>query len=224
MTKFPVIVGWSGGKDSALALHQIEQQGKYSIHSLLTTVIEGYDRISMHGVRTELLEKQVQALGYPSTKVSIPQNCSNEIYEERMQQSLHPLMEQGVLTAAFGDLYLEDIRAYREAQTRRAGMKAVFPLWGLNTRELAHKFIEDGFRAVLVCVDTEQLDGAFVGREYNHSLLDELPQDVDPCGENGEFHTFVYDGPIFQNPIAIKQGESILRDNRFMYCDLLPRS
>jgi len=215
-----LIFGWSGGKDSALALYELSKDKNFQVAALLTTVTEGYDRISMHGVRRELLQKQADALGYSLEEISIPQKCTNEIYEQRMQQTLEKYRGQGIVTAAFGDLFLQDVRQYREERMGRIGMKCLFPLWGRNTTELAARFVDLGFRAVIVCVDTDVLDRRYAGREYNHDLLRDLPPGIDPCAENGEFHTFVYDGPIFSKPVEVQRGEKILRDNRFFYCDL----
>lgn len=215
-----LLFGWSGGKDSALALHELSKDENVHVAALLTTVTEGYDRISMHGVRRDLLKKQVESLGYPLEEITIPQKCSNEIYEQRMQRVLERYRGQGVVKAAFGDLFLEEIRKYREERMSRIGMQCVFPLWGINTAELARRFVDLGFRAVIVCVDTQVLDSRFAGREYDHNLLRELPAEIDPCAENGEFHTFVYDGPIFSKPVKVQRGEKVLRDDRFFYCDL----
>lgn len=215
------ILAWSAGKDSALALYELTHQEKIQIAALLTTVTEGYDRISMHGVRRELLAQQAEALGYPLEEVSIPQQCTNEMYEQRMGQALEKYHTSGITEAAFGDLFLEDIRAYREERLSRTGMRGVFPLWGRDTGEVARQFVTLGFRAVVVCVDTQALDGSFAGREYDGDFLKDLPAEVDPCGENGEFHTFVYAGPIFHRPIRVERGEKVLRENRFQYCDLL---
>jgi uncharacterized protein (TIGR00290 family) len=217
-----LLFAWSGGKDSALALYELSQDKNIQIAALLTTVTEGYDRISMHGVRRELLQKQAAALGYPLEEITIPQKCTNEIYERRMQQVLEKYRGEGIVTAAFGDLFLQEVRQYREERMSRIGMKCLFPLWGINTTELAGRFIDLGFRAVIVCVDTDVLDRRYAGREYDHNLISDLPAGIDPCAENGEFHTFVYDGPIFRNPVEVQRGEKILRDNRFFYCDLLP--
>jgi uncharacterized protein (TIGR00290 family) len=217
-----LLFGWSGGKDSALALYELKKQPDIEIAALLTTVTEGYDRISMHGVRRALLARQAEAIGFPLDEVLIPQQCSNEVYEQRMKQTLEKYKDEGIMAAAFGDLFLEDIRAYREDRMAKIGMKAVFPLWGMNTSDLARRFIQLGFRAILVCVDTQVLSQKFAGREYDMSLLNDLPKEVDPCAENGEFHTFVYDGPIFALQVPVKRGETQLRDNRFCFCDLLP--
>jgi len=219
--KDKAILAWSGGKDSALALYELTSLEGTEITALLTTITEGQDRISMHGVRQELLMMQAKALGYPLEEVRIPPHCSNEVYEQRLQQALEKYQRAGVTQAAFGDLFLAEVRAYREQHLKRAGMRAVFPLWGRNTGEVARQFVELGFRAVVVCVDTEALDCAFASREYDESFLKDLPRTVDPCGENGEFHTFVYAGPGFRKPIQFERGEKIMRENRFYYCDLL---
>jgi uncharacterized protein (TIGR00290 family) len=216
-----LLLGWSGGKDSSLALHELKQQPDVEVAALLTTVTEGYDRISMHGVRRALLKEQVESLGFPLEEILIPQQCSNEIYEERMRQTLEKFRLQGISAAAFGDLFLQEVRSYREERMAKIGMTAVFPIWGKNTSDLARQFIELGFRAVIACVDTKALSQEFAGRDYDAAFLRDLPAGVDPCGENGEFHTFVYDGPIFTRPVKVQTGEKLLRDNRFFYCDLL---
>jgi uncharacterized protein (TIGR00290 family) len=218
--KEKVMVAWSGGKDAAQALYEIKSQEDREIAALLTTVTEGYDRISMHGVRRSLLTAQAASLGFALEEVRIPQNCTNEIYEQRMQQSLETFQQQGISSAVFGDLFLQDVRAYREERMQRIGMRCIFPLWGKPTLELAVRFINLGFRAIAVCVDTQALSGEFAGREYNEEFIRDLPAGVDPCGENGEFHTFVYDGPVFTAPVRVERGEIVLRDNRFCYCDL----
>jgi uncharacterized protein (TIGR00290 family) len=218
--KEKVIVAWSGGKDAAQALFEIRQVENIEIAALLTTVTEGYDRISMHGVRRTLLAAQASALGLPLEEVAIPQNCTNEIYEQRMRQSLEKLQNNGVTGAVFGDLFLQDVRAYREERMSRIGMRCFFPLWDRPTAGLAARFIDLGFRAIVVCVDTRALDRKFTGREYNAEFIRDLPAGVDPCGENGEFHTFVYDGPTFSGPVNAERGEIVLRENRFCFCDL----
>ncbi|CAG0933717.1 hypothetical protein TFLX_03194 [Thermoflexales bacterium] len=215
------LFAWSGGKDSALALYEVARQQNTEIVALLTTVTDGYDRISMHGVRRELLAAQAQALGYPLEEVSIPPQCTNEIYEQRMQQALEKYQQAGVTHTVFGDLFLEEVRAYREERLGRIGMQGIFPLWGRNTGDLARRFVQLGFRAIIVCVDTTMLNGTFAGREYDEDFLRDLPAEVDPCGENGEFHTFVYAGPIFRRTIPVERGEKVLRDERFYYCDLV---
>jgi uncharacterized protein (TIGR00290 family) len=216
-----LLLAWSGGKDSSLALHQLKHTDNIEIVALLTTVTEGQDRISMHGVRRTLLKEQAAALGFPLEEILIPQNCTNDIYEQRMREMLEKYQQLGIQKAAFGDLFLEDVRAYREERMRRIGMGCMFPLWGKPTAELAVQFVDLGFRAVVVCVDTQKLDAGFAGREYDRAFVRDLPPGVDPCAENGEFHTFVYDGPIFDKPVQFRRGEKVLRDNRFYYCDLL---
>ena len=218
----PVLFTWSGGKDSAMALWQLRQQPGYSVCALITTLTEGYDRISMHGVRRVLLEQQAAAIGLPLEKVYISQQSSTEAYESRMRELLVRHRAAGVSKVAVGDIFLEDLRKYREEKLREAGMEALFPIWGRDTTKLARQFIELGFRATLTCVDSQLLDGTFAGRAFDESLLEELPDSVDRCGENGEFHSFVHDGPIFREPLAVERGEVVLRDERFYFCDLLP--
>ena len=217
-----VILSWSGGKDSAIAFIELSRDPRYKIGSLLTTVTAGYDRVSMHGIRVSLLEEQANSLGLPLIKVTIPQGSSNEQYESAMRKILTRAQADGVTAVAFGDLFLEDIRRYREEKLTQVGMKAVFPIWKRDTRELANSFLKAGFKAFLVCVDSKFLNRSFAGRAFDESLLADLPHDVDPCGENGEFHTFVHAGPIFNRPILVSLGEIVLRENRFWYCDLLP--
>ena len=214
------IVSWSGGKDSALALYHARQE--YDIVAMLTTVTEGYDRISVHGVRSCLLEQQANALGYPVEKVVIGQVCTNDEYETKMRAALEQHRQAGVSAVICGDIFLEDVRRYREAKLFTVGLKGVFPLWHRPSMELAREFLALGFQGILCCVDTLVLDGRFAGRLYDERLLGELPPSVDPCGENGEFHTFVFDGPNFKDPVPCTAGELLLRDNRFQYCDLLP--
>lgn len=192
--------------------------------ALLTTLTREYDRVSMHGVRSALLEAQAESLGLRLEKVFISRTGSNEEYESAMREVLTRFSEQGVREVAFGDLFLEEVRQYRENNLSRVGMKAVFPLWNKDTTRLARAFIDLGFKAVITCVDGEVLDGAFAGRTYDEAFLSDLPNGVDPCGENGEFHSFVYDGPPFRDPVSQTLGEIVLRDNRFHYCDVLPRS
>jgi len=216
-----LLFSWSGGKDSALALHEVTKTGNYRVKALLTTVTEEFDRISMHGVRRSLLHAQASSLGLPLEEVRIPKNASNEIYEAQMRKLLTRYRGEGVEEVAFGDLFLQDVRSYREERLGQIGMRGYFPLWGRNTTEVAGEFIELGFKAVICCIDPRKLSKEFCGREYDHSLLESLPSGVDPCGENGEFHTFVYAGPIFKDEIAIKRGEVVLRDG-FYFIDLLP--
>jgi uncharacterized protein (TIGR00290 family) len=217
----PILFCWSGGKDSAMALHVLLQQIEFQIVSLLTTVTEGYERVSMHGVRRELLERQAESIGLPLHEVRIPPQCVNPIYETRMEEALRLHYEKGVRTVAFGDIFLEDLRAYREKNLARIGMTALFPIWKRDTRELIRTFHADKFRAIAVCVDSKVLDRSFAGRELDDAFFRELPSQVDPCGENGEFHTFVFDGPIFQTLIPVHKGEITERDS-FVFCDLLP--
>ncbi len=214
-----MLLAWSGGKDCALALYELKQRPDVEVAALLTTVTEGDGRVSMHGVHRKLLAEQGEALKIPLEEIPIPRNCSNEIYEDRMRRVLERFGREGISEAAFGDLFLQDVRSYREERMARIGMKAIFPLWGLNTENLAGRFIQLGFRAVIACVDTQMLSREFAGREYDAAFLSDLPSGVDPCGENGEFHTFVYDGPIFHHPVQAIRGEKLLRDNRFYYCD-----
>ncbi len=216
-----VLFCWSGGKDSAMALHALRSAGQCRITALLTTITEAYDRISMHGVRRVLLERQADSTGLPLHSVLIPPHCVNAMYEERMREALTLHLLHGARKVAFGDIFLEDLRAYREQNLAQLGMEAVFPIWKRDTRELASEFVRLGFRAIAVCVDPRVLDASFAGRELDASFFADLPQGVDPCGENGEFHTFVFDGPVFETPIAIRIGEKVMRDG-FCFCDLLP--
>jgi uncharacterized protein (TIGR00290 family) len=214
------VLFWSGGKDSALALWTL-RRGRREPEALVTTVTEGYERISMHGVRRELLARQAKALGIPLVEVVIPPACVNEIYEARMAEAFAAAPLSGAEAVAFGDLFLEDVRAYREGRLAAGGKRGLFPLWGRDTTALAEEFLDAGFEATLVCVDPRVLDPAFAGRTFDERLLAELPPGVDPCGENGEFHTFVSAGPIFAQPIACERGEIVERDG-FVFCDLTP--
>jgi len=216
-----VLFCWSGGKDSAIALHALQSAGGFRIMALLTTVTEGYDRISMHGVRRVLLERQADSIGLPLHSVLIPPQCVNVIYEARMTEALVLHLGRGTRKVAFGDIFLEDLRAYRERNLARIGMEALFPIWKRNTRGLGRDFLRLGFRAIAVCVDPRVLDASFAGRELDASFFADLPPGVDPCGENGEFHTFVFDGPVFKAPILFRTGERVMREG-FCFCDLLP--
>ena len=220
--KEKIIFTWSGGKDSAMALHELKRNAGYEIVALLTTITEDYDRISMHGVRRELLEAQAVSLGIRLEKVLISRQSSNEDYESRMRAALEQYKAKGVTSVAFGDIFLEELRRYREDNLAKIGMKGIFPLWKRRTSDLARDFIHAGFRAVITCVDSEALDKRFAGREFDKAFLSELPSGIDPCGENGEFHSFVYDGPVFKNWIRHTRGEMVLRDQRFWYLDLVP--
>jgi uncharacterized protein (TIGR00290 family) len=217
----PILFCWSGGKDSAMALHVLLQQKEYRVTALLTTVTEGYERISMHGVRCELLQQQAKSIGLPLHEVPIPPNCSNVIYEARMEEALRTHLAKDVRTVAFGDIFLEDLRVYREKNLARIGMTALFPIWKRDTRELIQYFHAQGFRSIVVCVDGKVLARRFAGRELTEAFFEELPPGVDPCGENGEFHTYVFDGPIFRSSIQVRTGEIVERDS-FLFCDLLP--
>jgi uncharacterized protein (TIGR00290 family) len=218
-----VAVAWSGGKDSALALYRLKGSKEYKVDALLTTITEGYDRVSMHGVRTALLEEQAESLGIELTRVLIPKDCSNRRYDEEMRGALEELAAGGITAVAFGDLFLEEVRRYREERMEGTGLEPLFPLWGEDTDRLVRSFIDLGFKAILTCVDSKSLDKGFVGRNLDRELLADLPASVDPCGENGEFHTFAYDGPMFQRSIAFDKGEVVLRADRFYFCDLIPR-
>jgi uncharacterized protein (TIGR00290 family) len=217
-----ILFCWSGGKDSALALHALAAQPELRVAGLLTTVTEEYDRISMHGVRRALLQRQAESLGLPLHAVLIPPHCVNATYEARMKDALEQHLARGIHRVAFGDIFLEDLRAYREHNLARIGMEGLFPIWKRDTRELALELMRLGFRAVAVCIDPRVLDSSFAGRELDKAFFSDLPPGVDPCGENGEFHTFVFDGPHFQRPVPFRIGERVLRDE-FYFCDLLPQ-
>jgi uncharacterized protein (TIGR00290 family) len=213
-------LAWSGGKDSALALWTLREQEGRLPASLMTTITAEYERISMHGVRRELLARQAKLVAVPLLEVEIPVRCTSEVYEHRMAAAFASEEMSGVEEVAFGDLFLQDVREYRESRLGAVGRRALFPVWGLDTGELAERFIALGFRAILVCVDPRVLDPGFAGREFDESLLEDLPPGVDPCGENGEFHTFVYDGPIFAGAVDCRRGEVVERGG-FVFCDLL---
>jgi uncharacterized protein (TIGR00290 family) len=220
--KQKVIVSWSGGKDSALSLHAV--QADHEVVALVTTVTEDDERIAAHGVRRALLERQTEALGYPLKVVPVSHDCPNEEYEAKMRAVLQAYHAVGVTAVVCGDLFLEDVRRYREERLFSAAMKGIFPLWGRGTRELAHEFLTLGFKAVLCSVDTAALHSSFAGRYYDGKLLEDLPAAVDPCGENGEFHSFVFDGPTFTDPVRFTTGERILKQGRFCHCDLVPQA
>ncbi|MGA8512978.1 MAG: diphthine--ammonia ligase [Thermoplasmata archaeon] len=214
-------VSWSSGKDSAFALWQVARQGELEVVELLTTVTKSFGRVSIHGVREALLERQARELGLPLRKVEIPYPCPNAAYEEAMATAVKAMRGNRVSAVVFGDLFLEDIRAYRESKLAATGLRPVFPLWGRNTTELADEMVRVGMRARLVCVDPRKLSKDFAGREFDAELLKDLPRSVDPCGENGEFHTFVTAGPMFAHPIAVEAGEIVERDG-FVFADLKP--
>ena len=217
----PTVLSWSGGKDSALALHELLLDPTVELRGLLTTITDGYDRVSMHGVRTSLVAEQAAALEIPLWSVRIPQSATNEQYERAMLEGLDAMRREGIEAIAFGDLFLSDVRAYRERLLEGSGLRPLFPLWGKPTRDLAKRFVSCGFRAVVVCVDPSQIDVSHCGSEYDDALLSALPESADPCGERGEFHTFVYDGPMFCEPIATQRGVVVQREG-FVFCDLLP--
>jgi uncharacterized protein (TIGR00290 family) len=214
-------LAWSGGKDSALALWALRRAG-VEVAALLTTITEGYDRVSMHGVRRELLRRQAAATGVTLVEVTIPPDCVNAVYEERMAAAFAEPPLDGIGAMASGDLFLEDVRAYREERLADAGKEALFPLWGRNTQLLARTFLDEGFEAVVCCLDPRKLDQSFAGRPYDAHFLADLPDDVDPCGERGEFHTFVHAGPILSEPERVTVGEMVERDG-FVFCDLVAR-
>jgi uncharacterized protein (TIGR00290 family) len=217
-----VLLSWSGGKDSTLALRVLKSRG-YLVSALLTTVTEGYDRVSMHGVRRALLRQQASSLGIPLEEVWIPRNSSNAIYERRMKAALEKYLARGVKRVAFGDLFLEDVRAYREKRLAEVAMEGVFPIWHRDTHRLARQFLTLGFRAVTCCTDPKRLSRGLCGVPYDSEFLDRIPKDVDPCGENGEFHTFVFDGPLFRRPVRFDVGKVVLRRG-FYFADLVPKS
>lgn len=217
-----VILNWSGGKDSALALYDLETTLDCEVTALLSVVTEDFDRVSMHGVRSALLGRQARSLGLPLERVYISSKSSDEEYESRMKETLTRYRRMGVSSVAFGDISLEDVRKYRERNLAKIGMNGLFPLWRKGSKRTANRFIDLGFKAIVTCVDSDVLDGSFAGRHFDRQFLADLPSGVDPSGENGEFHSFVYDGPIFRRKIRCEKGEVVLRDNRFYYCDLKP--
>lgn len=247
--KEKAIFNWSGGKDSAFCLHKILSEQQYEILCLLTSVSEPYQRISMHGVRVELLDKQAEALNLPLVKLQIPEMPTMEVYEKVMTTVLTDLKSKGATVSIFGDIFLEDLRKYREDKLSALDLKGIFPLWNIPTDKLIREFISMGFKTITTCVNEKYLDKSFVGRVIDADFLNDLPKNVDPCGENGEFHTFVFDGPLFKNPILFEKGEIVYRkytapqqnnntsydckndsdvqsdpfDYGFWYCDLLPK-
>ena len=216
-----VLMSWSGGKDSCLALHEIKKERKFCVAMLLTTITRDYDRISMHGVRRVLLEQQAASLGLPLHPILISKEASNEEYEAKMVEVFAKYRREGIDTVIFGDLFLEDIRAYREQFLARNKMRGLFPVWKRDTAAFIREFLELGFKAVVTCVDSKVLDQSFAGRLIDESFLSSLPDHVDPCGENGEFHTFVFDGPGFSAPVKFSFGETVLRES-FWFSDLVP--
>ncbi len=237
----PAIVNWSGGKDSTLALHRVLKEKKFDIKYLLTTLSEKYKRISMHGVREELLEQQAAAIGIPLKKIYLPENASMLVYNDIMEQTLQQLKKENIQHAIFGDIFLEDLRKYREEQLQKLGFTAHFPLWKEDSKELLNEFLSLGYKTILVCINEKQLDKRFAGRVIDNNFITELPPAVDPCGENGEFHSFVFEGPVLKTTIPFTKGEVVYRqyvaveeddncfssnpqpfDNGFYYCDLIP--
>jgi uncharacterized protein (TIGR00290 family) len=221
MSRPRALVAWSSGKDSAWTLHSLRPMGEVEIVGLLTTVTEEFGRVSMHAVREVLLDAQAHALRLPCRKVRLPWPCSNERYEREMAQALAVARADGVSHIAFGDLFLQDIRAYREAKLAGTGISPLFPLWQRDTRVLAREMIDGGLRATLTCVDPKQLDRTFAGRSFDGALLSDLPASVDPCGERGEFHTFAWSGPMFDHPIPVIAGDVVEREG-FVFADLIP--
>jgi len=221
MSRVKTLLAWSSGKDSAWTLHVLRQSPEYDVVGLVTTINAPAQRVAMHAVRVQLLERQAAAVGLPLWPVAIPSPCSNAEYEAAMGETVARAAAEGVRAFAFGDLFLADIRAYRERQLAGSGIEPVFPLWKQPTPALAREMIAGGLRAVLTCVDPTKLPAAFAGHAFNAALLDKLPAGVDPCGENGEFHTFAFAGPMFQQPIAIAAGERVERDG-FVFADVMP--
>jgi uncharacterized protein (TIGR00290 family) len=214
-------LSWSGGKDSALALYEIKLRKDVQIELLLTTVSEEYNRVSMHGIRRNLLIKQAKSINLPLNIIELPKDCTNEQYNLIMKGKMLNLRKRGISTIIFGDIFLEEIRSYREQNLSDVQMKAIFPLWNKDTKHLAHNFIELGYKAIITSVDSQYLDKSFLGRIFDFDFLNSLPTNVDPCGENGEFHSFVFNGPSFNKNIAFKTGEIKFEKERFYYLDLI---
>lgn len=221
MARPKALVAWSSGKDSAWALHEARRAGEVEVVGLLTTVTSEFGRVSMHAVREALLEAQAEAVGLPCRTVGIPFPCVNEVYERQMERTIGEARAEGVTRIVFGDLFLADVRAYRESRMAGSGVEPLFPLWGRDTAALAREMVAAGLRATLTCVDPCRLDRGFAGRAFDSALLGDLPPGVDPCGENGEFHTFAWDGPMFRRPLEVASGEVLERDG-FVFADLLP--
>ncbi|WP_027381194.1 Dph6-related ATP pyrophosphatase [Chryseobacterium daeguense] len=231
------IFNWSSGKDSALALYKTLKNDKLEVTSLLTSINKEFQRISMHGVHVSLLEKQAESLGLPLIKMELPKEPTMEEYRELMNNTMNEIQSQGITHSIFGDIFLEDLRKYREDQLQAIGMEAVFPLWKQNTTDLINEFLSLGFKTIVTCVNETYLDKSFAGRIIDENFIKDLPQNVDPCGENGEFHTFTFDGPIFKNPIDFKVGETIKKtypkpksdecdeegEYVFWFCDLISK-
>lgn len=216
-----VLLSWSSGKDCAWALHCLRQRNDIELLGLFTTINEAFDRVAMHAVRVELVRQQAERLNLPVQFLSIPWPCTNADYEKVMAGFVASVKEQGVTHMAFGDLFLEDIRQYREERLKGTGIEPLFPLWDKSTDELSREMIDQGLKAIITCVDPKQLDTDFAGQYYDQALLSRLPEGVDPCGENGEFHSFVFDGPMFDSPVGINPGSVVKRDG-FVFADVLP--
>ena len=214
------LLSWSSGKDSAWSLHVLRQDPDIEVVGLVSTINEEFDRVAMHAVRVELLKRQAKAVGLPLHIIPLPNPCTNEIYESRMNDFIASIKNEGIEYMAFGDLYLEDIRAYRESRLKDTGITPLFPIWGIPTDELANTMVRSGLRAQITCVDPKKIDPSFAGREYNQSLINDLPDNVDPCGENGEFHSFCFAGPMFSQPVDITLGDTVEREG-FVFSDLL---
>lgn len=231
------LFNWSSGKDSALALYKILQENQYEVNTLLTSINKEFQRISMHGVHVLLLERQASLLDIPLTKMELPKEPSMEEYQEIMSATMAEIQAQGITHSIFGDIFLEDLRQYREKQLNTIGMQAVFPLWKQNTSDLIQEFLQLGFKTIVTCVNGTYLDKSFAGRIIDQQFLDDLPENVDPCGENGEFHTFTFDGPIFKSPVQFEIGETVKKtypkpktnpedhdeEYIFWFCDLIPQ-
>lgn len=222
MRRPKALVAWSSGKDSAWALHEVRRAGEVEVIGLLTTVTSEFGRVSMHAVRETLLDRQAEAIGLPCRKVRIPWPCANGVYEREMEHALAEARANGITFVVFGDLFLADVRAYREAKMAGSGIEPLFPLWGRDTTRLARDMLTGGLRATLTCVDPRRLDRSFAGRTFDEALLEALPVGVDPCGENGEFHTFVSTGPMFRAPLEVAVGEVVEREG-FVFADVLSR-
>ncbi|XOV67407.1 MAG: diphthine--ammonia ligase [Fluviicola sp.] len=223
---------WSTGKDSALALHYLLKDDRYDIAQLLTSVNTTFDRVTMHGLRRSLMEKQIEAVGIPCDTIELPENTDMETYGRLMHEGVQKLKDDGFTTAGFGDIFLEDLRTYREEQLKTLGINCVFPLWKKDTKQLIEDFLAEGFKAKVICINAQLLDKSLIGCELDSSFIADLPKNVDPCGENGEFHTFCYDGPIFSHPISFTEGEKTYREYPapkkdapnygYWFCDLIP--
>jgi len=232
--KIQAYFNWSGGKDSTLALHKILEEGKFEVKYLLTTANLDHKRVAMHGVRLELMRQQAESLGIPLIVIEYSSSATMEEYENAMSKGIQPILDEGIRKAVFGDIFLEDLKEYRIKKLREIGVEAVFPLWKRDTRELINEFIELGYKTILVCTDNSKLDNSFIGKTIDHELISRLPETVDPCGENGEFHTFAYAGPIFKKEVKFEIGETVERKYEgktsdgeeknwgFLFVDLVP--